>query len=67
VIQSRFPEVGAIQAKDFAELDGARKSAAESARLCGKDTLTLLYSSHDAEHNNAVALKGYIEGDRSKS
>ena len=28
-------------------------------------TVTLLYSSHDAEHNNAVALKEYIEQNRS--
>jgi len=26
-----------------------------------KGTATLLYSSHDAEHNNAIALKGYLE------
>jgi uncharacterized protein YeaO (DUF488 family) len=24
-------------------------------------TVTLLYSSHDTEHNNAVALKAYLE------
>ena len=28
----------------------------------GKGTATLLYSSHDAEHNNAVVLKRYLEG-----
>jgi uncharacterized protein YeaO (DUF488 family) len=27
-----------------------------------KGTVTLLYSSHDTEHNNAVALKEFIEG-----
>lgn len=26
-----------------------------------RGTITLLYSSHDTEHNNAVALKGYLE------
>ena len=25
-------------------------------------TVTLLYSAHDTEHNNAVALKAYLEG-----
>jgi hypothetical protein len=28
--------------------------------------VTLLYSSHDTEHNNAVALKEYIEEKKSK-
>ncbi len=45
----------------FAELD-SRKEAWEpiltAARL---GTVTLLYSSHDTEHNNAVALKEYVE------
>jgi len=27
-----------------------------------RGNVTLLYSSHDTEHNNAVALKDYIEG-----
>ncbi len=26
-----------------------------------QSTVTLLFSSHDVEHNNAVALKGYLE------
>lgn len=30
----------------------------EAAR---KGTVTLLFSSHDAEHNNVVALKAYVE------
>jgi uncharacterized protein YeaO (DUF488 family) len=45
----------------FAELEGAADAWApirEAARL---GTVTLLYSSHDTVHNNAVALKQYIE------
>jgi len=26
-----------------------------------RDTVTLIYSSHDSEHNNAVALRDYLE------
>jgi uncharacterized protein YeaO (DUF488 family) len=44
------------------ELD-ARPSAwqpiVEAAR---RNTVTLLFSSHDVEHNNAVALREYLEG-----
>lgn len=45
----------------FAELKsrpGAWMPLAEAAR---KGTVTLIYSSHDAEHNNAVALKDFLE------
>jgi uncharacterized protein YeaO (DUF488 family) len=44
----------------FAELDSATE-AWEPIRLAArKGTVTLLYSSHDTEHNNAVALREYI-------
>ncbi|HRT41343.1 MAG: DUF488 family protein [Phycisphaerae bacterium] len=45
----------------FAELDrnpDAWRPLAEAARRRG---VTLMYSSHDTEHNNAVALKEYLE------
>ena len=45
----------------FAELDRAPDSWAPIRDAAAKGTVTLLYSSHDAEHNNAVALKEYIE------
>jgi uncharacterized protein YeaO (DUF488 family) len=52
--------------KYFAELDRAPE-VCEPIRHAARDgTVTLLYSSHDAEHNNAVALKEYIEDSRSK-
>ena len=31
-----------------------------------KNTVTLLYSSHDTKHNNAVALKEYLEQNKSR-
>lgn len=45
----------------FVELDqhpSAWKPVVEGAR---RGTVTLIYNSHDAEHNNAVALKIYLE------
>ncbi|MGH9475135.1 MAG: DUF488 domain-containing protein [Terriglobales bacterium] len=42
-----------------------RTHAAELAPLLAAargGTLTLIYSSHDAEHNNAVVLKYFLEG-----
>jgi uncharacterized protein YeaO (DUF488 family) len=42
----------------FAELDRAPEAWAP---LAHSRTVTLLYSSHDSEHNNAVALKDYVE------
>ena len=49
----------------FAELDRAPEVCKPIRQATRKGTVTLLYSSHDAEHNNAVALKEYIE-DKSK-
>jgi uncharacterized protein YeaO (DUF488 family) len=44
----------------FAELDG-RPEAWEPLRAAADaGDITLLYSSHDAEHNNAVALREYL-------
>ncbi len=45
----------------FAELDGASDVWAPIRDAARRGTVTLLYSSHDTEHNNAVALKEYIE------
>ncbi len=53
--------------KYFAELDsnpGVWEPIVEATR---QGTVTLLYSSHDTEHNNAVALKEYLEKRRGKS
>jgi uncharacterized protein YeaO (DUF488 family) len=51
----------AFQRKYFAELD-AKPDALEPIRKASSHgRVTLIFSSHDAEHNNAAALKAYIE------
>ena len=47
--------------KYFAELDHGEDAWAPIREAAKHGTVTLLYSSHDAEHNNAVALKEYVE------
>lgn len=47
--------------KYFAELDHTPDAWAPIRDAARQGAVTLLYSSHDAEHNNAVALKEYIE------
>ena len=43
------------------ELDAAPETWQPLAEAARKGTLTLLFSSHDEEHNNAVALRQYLE------
>jgi len=43
-----------------AELDAAPAAWQPLVEAAGRGNLTLLYSSHDEEHNNAVALQGYL-------
>jgi uncharacterized protein YeaO (DUF488 family) len=50
----------------FAELDGAPGAWEPILQVARKNTVTLLYSSHDTEHNNAVALKEYLERNKSR-
>jgi uncharacterized protein YeaO (DUF488 family) len=45
----------------FAELNGVPDAWVPIRDAARRGTVTLLYSSHDTEHNNAVALKEYIE------
>ena len=52
--------------KYFAGLDRAPEVCELIRQAARKGTVTLLYSSHDAGHNNGVALKDYIEDNRSK-
>jgi len=49
----------------FAELDRTPGSWEAILQAARKNTVTLLYSSHDTEHNNAVALKEYLEQNKS--
>jgi len=50
-----------FQRKYFAELDTRPQAWEPIVKAAERGTITLLYSSHDTEHNNAVALKEYIE------
>jgi uncharacterized protein YeaO (DUF488 family) len=50
-----------FQHKYFAELEERPEAWARILRAAQQGTVTLLYSSRDVEHNNAVALKRYIE------
>jgi uncharacterized protein YeaO (DUF488 family) len=56
-----------FQRRYFAELD-AKPEALEPIRSAArKGTVTLLFSSHDTEHNNAVALKTYLTTHHARS
>ena len=50
----------------FSELDRAGETLVPIRKAAREGTVTLLYSSHDTEHNNAVALKEYIQQKRLK-
>lgn len=45
----------------FAELDSKSGVLEPIAKAAAEAQVTLLYSSRDTEHNNAVALKEYLE------
>ena len=47
--------------KYFTELDRKPDVLAPIQKSARRGTVTLLYSSHDEDHNNAVALKEYLE------
>ena len=47
--------------KYYKELDTHPEAWQPILAAARKGTATLLYSSHDADHNNAVALKRYLE------
>jgi uncharacterized protein YeaO (DUF488 family) len=47
--------------KYYKELDTHPEAWQPIVAAARKGSATLLYSSHDAEHNNAVALKQYLE------
>jgi uncharacterized protein YeaO (DUF488 family) len=46
----------------FKELESEPDAVAELRKKARGHTVTLLYSSKDEEHNNAEALKEYLEG-----
>lgn len=47
--------------KYWAELDDHREQLEKLARYARRRTVTLLFSAKDTEHNNAVALKEYLD------
>jgi uncharacterized protein YeaO (DUF488 family) len=50
-----------FQEKYYKELDLNREALAPIIKELEKGTVTLLYTSKDTEHNNAVSLKNYLE------
>lgn len=50
-----------FEKKYHAELEKVPEAWQPIASAAKNGTVTLLYSSHDEEHNNAVALKQYVE------
>ena len=49
-----------FQRRYFAELDENPELWAPVLRVAQKGRVTLLFSAHDVEHNNAVVLKTYL-------
>lgn len=52
---------GEFRRRYFAELDRKSEILEAITKAAAEGQVTLLYSSHDTEHNNAVALKEYLE------
>jgi uncharacterized protein YeaO (DUF488 family) len=50
-----------FQCRYFAELDGKPEAWRPILQAARQGNVTLLYSARDTEHNNAVALKSYLE------
>lgn len=51
-----------FQRRYFAELDSKPETWRPLVKAAREGNVTLLYSARDTEHNNAVALKLYLEG-----
>jgi uncharacterized protein YeaO (DUF488 family) len=49
-----------FQDRYFTELDGKPDATQPIVKAASRGNLTLLYSAHDTEYNNAVALKDYL-------
>lgn len=56
-----------FQNRYFAELDKKPEALTPIRNAARKGVVTLLFSSHDVEHNNAVALKTYLGARRTRS
>lgn len=53
-----------FQRRYFAELDAIPEAVQPIRSAMHEGPVTLLFSAHDAEHNNAVALKSYLSKSR---
>jgi uncharacterized protein YeaO (DUF488 family) len=53
-----------FQRRYFAELDGKLETVQPLLQAAQRGHITLLYSARDTVHNNAVALKRYLETPR---
>ena len=53
-----------FRSRYFRELDSRPESWRPILTAARRDTVTLVYSSHDEEHNNAVALQEYLHAKR---
>lgn len=51
----------------FHELEKNAEACKPIQRAAERGTVTLVYSSHDEEHNNAMALKEFLEGKLKRS
>jgi uncharacterized protein YeaO (DUF488 family) len=56
-----------FQKRYFEELNKNSEALEPLIKALHKGTVTLLYSSKDTEHNNAVSLKNYLEKNVKKS
>ncbi len=56
-----------FQRRYFTELDSRSEVLAPILKAAQHGRVTLIFSSHDAEHNNAVALKSYLESHSAKA
>lgn len=55
-----------FRARYFRELDSKPDAWRPLMTAARRGTITLVYSSRDTEHNNAVALRDYLNGKTSK-
>lgn len=51
----------AFRARYFAELDERREAVADLLEQVGNGRLTLVYGAKDTKHNQAVALRAYLQ------
>jgi uncharacterized protein YeaO (DUF488 family) len=56
-----------FQSRYFAELDEKPESLVPLFEACKKGPVVLLYGARDKEHNQAVALKKYLEAHKGKT